>query len=205
VHARAAAVGLAALGLVAAGCGGQSRQDEDEPEGRYPVEVTADFPSNQKLAKDSNLVIRVENTGSKTIPNANVTVEGFDYRVTDPEDPRRDDPTLADPNRPVFVINGKIKEIGGVQDAQLQAPNGSQTAYVNTYSLGKLRAGRAKTFRWNVTAVKAGDYRIRYRVNAGLDGKARAVGDVTGSFSGTISEAAPDARIAEDGETVITE
>jgi hypothetical protein len=183
------------------GCGADERQDENEPSGRYELEVVeAKFPGDQKLAKRSDLVVRVRNADSKTVPNVGVTVEGFSRRL--------DDPDLADPNRPIFVINGQPKEIGGFPESKEAAPEGGETAYVNTWALGKLRPGAEKTFRWSVTAVKAGPYRLRYTVNAGLDGKAKAVrpGGVRpprGRFIGTISDEPPEARVAEDGQTVI--
>src|SRR5215207_8086133 len=61
------AAALAAL----AGCGGGERQDENEPEGDFKVEVVkASFPSKQALAKRSNLAITVRNVEpSRTVPN----------------------------------------------------------------------------------------------------------------------------------------
>jgi len=194
---------LAFAGLVAlAGCGGGERQDEDEPEGDFAVEVVdASFPEDQKLAKSSNLVITVRNAGEETIPNIAVTVDGFNFR--------KDDPDLADPERPQFVMNGVPREIGGFPEAKDASPLGCDTAYVNTWACGPLRAGRERTFRWSVTAVEAGDFDVSWRVAAGLDGKANAVGEgggeaPTGSFTGTVSDAAPDVRVADDGETVVS-
>ena len=182
------------------GSGSNKRQDENEPSGRFQVEVVeASFPQRQKLAQRSNLVVRVRNAGSKTIPNVGVTVNGFYRRV--------DDPDLADPNRPIFVINGQPKEIGGFPEAKEAAPEGGDTAYVNTWALGKLRPGAEREFRWGVTAVKAGPFKLSYRVNAGLDGKAKAVaaggGAPKGRFAGTISDEPPQTRVGEDGETVV--
>jgi hypothetical protein len=58
-----------------------------------------------------------------------------------------------------------------------------------------------------VTAVVAGPYELDYTVAAGLDGKAKAVdanGETpTGVFSGTVSDEAPQTKIAADGKTVI--
>jgi hypothetical protein len=184
-----------------AGCSAEKKQDVNEPKGRYELEVVeARFPQQQKLAKRSNLVIKVRNADSKTVPNVGVTVDGFTKRV--------DDPDLADPNRPIFVINGRAKEIGGFPESKEDAPVGGETAYVNTWALGRLKPGREKAFRWNVTAVKAGPFRLTYRVNAGLDGKAKAV-DANGrlprgQFAGTISDEPPDARVAEDGKSVVS-
>jgi hypothetical protein len=66
-------VALCVAGLSA--CGGGERQDEDEAEGEFPVEITAaEFPAKQRLAQASELVLSVENTGDETIPNLAVTI-----------------------------------------------------------------------------------------------------------------------------------
>lgn len=194
-----ASTGLCAIAL--ASCGGGERQDENEPEGDFRVSVVrASFPDKQKLAKPSELEIVVRNDEARrTVPNIAVTVKGFDER--------RKNTALADPNRPVFVINGVPKEIGTFPESKEAAPEGGETAYVGTWALGPLKPGETKAFRWNVTAVRAGDYDIRYEVAAGLDGKAKAVGAggsaPKGSFAGRISDAAPDTRVADDGRTII--
>ena len=186
--------------LALAGCGGGERQDENEPEGDFAVEVTrASFPQEQKLAKSSNMIVTVRNSGDKTIPNIAMTVNGFDKRRTDPD--------LADPRRPVFAVNGVQVEIAGFPEAKDATPRGCDTAYVNTWACGPLKPNEEKTFRWSVTAVQAGDYKIDWRVAAGLDGKANAVAaggePATGQFAGTISDAAPDVRVADDGHTIV--
>lgn len=187
--------------MLLAGCGGGERQDEDEPEGDFEVEVSrASFPQTQRLAQSSDLVITVRNAGDRTIPNVALTVEGFDYN--------KDDATLSDSSRPQFVVNGVPREIGGFPEAKDATPLGCDTAYVNTWACGRLRAGDEKSFRWSVTAVKAGRYRISYAVAAGLDGNARAVGAggggaPRGTFKGTVSDAAPEVRIGDDGKTVV--
>ena len=194
---------VAALCLVAvAGCGGGERQDENEPEGNFPVEVVrATFPEQQKLAKSSDMIVTVRNAGQDTIPNIAVTVNGFDRRKNNPE--------LADPSRPVFAINGVQVEIAGLPEAKDASPRGCDTAYVNTWACGPLRPNQQKTFRWSVTAVHAGDFNINWRVAAGLDGKAKAVATgggqaPRGQFSGTISDEAPDVRVADDGKTIVS-
>lgn len=66
-------VALCAAGLAA--CGGGERQDENEVEGDFPVEiVSADFAASQRLAKTSDLVLEVRNAGDETIPDLAVTV-----------------------------------------------------------------------------------------------------------------------------------
>jgi len=187
--------------LALAGCGGGERQDENEPEGNFAVEVVrASFPDHQKLAKSSDMIVTVRNAGDKTIPDIAVAVNGFDERKKDPD--------LADPTRPVFAVNGVQVEIAGFPEAKDATPRGCDTAYVNTWACGPLKKGEEKTFRWTVTAVQAGDYRIDWRVAAGLDGKAKAVAAgggpaPRGQFSGTISNAAPDVRVADDGHTIV--
>jgi hypothetical protein len=194
---------VAALCLLAvAGCGGGERQDENEPEGSFPVEVVrAAFPESQKLAKSSDLVVTVRNAGKETIPNIAMTVDGFNERKKDPD--------LADPSRPVFAVNGVQVEIAGFPEAKDASPRGCDTAYVNTWACGPLKPNQQKTFRWSVTAVKAGDFKIDWRVAAGLDGKAKAVAAggglaPSGQFSGTISDVAPDVRVADDGHTIVS-
>jgi hypothetical protein len=193
---------VAAVCLLAiAGCGGGERQDENEPEGNFPVEVVrAKFPEAQKLAKSSDLVVTLRNAGRKTIPNIAMTVNGFDRREQEPD--------LADPNRPVFALNGVQVEIAGFPEAKDASPRGCDTAYVNTWACGPLKPNEQKTFRWSVTAVHAGDFHIAWRVAAGLDGKAKAVAmgggpAPRGTFSGTISDKAPDVRVADDGKSIV--
>ena len=195
--------GIALVGLVAVvGCGGAERQDENEPEGDYSVEVvSATFPKQQKLAKSSDLVITVRNAGDEAVPNVAVTLEGLGFRS--------EAAGLSNAERPQFAVNGVPKEIGGYPEAKEATPLGCDTAYVNTWACGRLAPGREKTFVWSVTAVKAGPYDIKWRIAAGLDGKANAVdpdggGAPTGGFSGTVSDEAPDVRIADDGETVVS-
>jgi len=196
------AFGVATLCLLAiAGCGGGERQDENEREGNFPVEVVkASFPENQKLAKSSDLVVTVRNAGKETIPNIAMTVNGFDERKTDPD--------LADPNRPVFALNGVQVEIAGFPEAKEAAPRGCDTAYVNTWACGPLKPNEEKSFRWSVTAVQAGKFQVNWRIAAGLDGKAKAVAmgggpAPSGHFQGIVSDLAPDVRVADDGKTIV--
>ena len=163
--------------------------------------MRATFPEEQKLAKSSDLIVTLRNAGRETIPNIAVTVNGLDRRKKDPD--------LADPTRPVFALNGVQVEIAGFPEAKDASPRGCDSAYVNTWACGPLRPDQQKTFRWSVTAVQAGDFKIDWRVAAGLDGKAKAVqaggGPAPrGQFSGSISEEAPDVRVADDGKTIVS-
>jgi len=163
--------------------------------------VRATFPEQQKLAKRSDLIVTLRNAGRETIPNIAVTVNGLDRRKKDPD--------LADPTRPVFALNGVQVEIAGFPEAKDASPRGCDSAYVNTWACGPLRPDQQKTFRWSVTAVQAGDFKIDWRVAAGLDGKAKAVAPgggpaPRGQFSGSISDEAPDVRVADDGKTIVS-
>jgi hypothetical protein len=184
-----------------AGCGGGERQDENERSGNFPIEVVeAKFPDKQKLAKSSDMIVTVRNAGRETVPNIALTVNGFDERKSDPD--------LADPSRPVFALNGVQLEIAGFPEAKDASPRGCDSAYVNTWACGPLKPNEERTFRWSVTAVRAGDYEINWRVAAGLDGKAKAVQPgggpaPRGQFSGTISDKAPTVRVADDGKTIV--
>lgn len=184
---RSGVIAALACAALVAGCGGGQRQDADEPSGNYKVQVVeAKFPDHQSLAKRSTMTITVKNVDSKTIPNVAVTVKSFDQT--------KNDPTLADPRRPQFIVN--------------RGPAGGDTAYVGTSALGPLKPGDTKTFKWDVTAVVAGKYNLKYAIAAGLDGKAKAIlaggGLPKGEFTGTISSKAPNAKVADDGKTVVT-
>jgi hypothetical protein len=213
-HRRIAALALSLAGASAlAGCGSQvvkgDPQDRAEPKGNFPVRVqSATFPKSQKLAKDSSMEIVVENAGQKRVPNISVTVKcgaglgGSFMTATDESD-------VADPERPQFVVNRIPTRTERINPPLDPAPLERSSAFVDTYPLGPLSPRGKAIFRWDVTAVKAGPYRLCWRVNAGLYGKAKAVasGDselpVKGEFKGEVSNKAPKARISDDGKTVI--
>lgn len=194
-------VGLCGVvALAGAGCGGGERQDAGEPEASYEVEVVdASFPERQRLAQTSNLEITVRNDDSEAVPDVAVTLDGLYYRSRQPG--------LSDPSRPVFVINGVPKQIGGFPEVKLAAPEGGPTALVNTWTLGRLPAGEERTFRWRVTSVRPGPFEIDYAVSGGLYGKSKAVGvggaQPRGQLSGTVTPRPPASRIAADGMTVV--
>ena len=145
---------LGAVTLVAAGCGGGTRQDANEPSGTFKVDVvSASFPTKQRLAEQQQMVVEVRNADNRTIPDIAVTVDPGFYK-------RDDRPDLADPNRPVWIIDAD--------------PPGGVTAYTNTWALGPLRPGQSKRFVWKVTPVMAGSHDVHFRVAAGLNGKAKA-------------------------------
>lgn len=203
-----ACVPVFALG--ATGCGGSSaksdRQDTDEKAGNYPVAVeAAEFPLQQGLAEPSKMRVVVRNAGDARIPNIAVTVQcrkskdgqngSFDRQITGQQQ--------ADKNRPIFVVDQIPGSTRPASRQQLD-PLERSSAYVNTYTLGPLGPNRTATFEWKVTAVRAGQFRVCYRVAAGLDGKAKAVAadgslPLEREFVGNISNAAPNTGVADDG------
>jgi len=178
---------LAALATSSlAACGAGERQDADEPVATYEVEVSEPrFPERQRLARPSTLRLEVRNTGRRTIPNVAVTLRGFDQA--------RERSDTADPSRPVWIVGDE--------------PTGGTTAYADTWALGSLGPGQSTTFEWEVTAIQAGTWDLRYRVSAGLDGRARARladGSVpAGRLRATVLDEPADARVDPDTGEVL--
>jgi hypothetical protein len=121
------------------------------------------------------------------LPNPSVTIDSFNRNSTQSN--------LADASRPVFVVN--------------RGPYGGDTANQATSAFGReLQPGDVARFKWNVTAVQAGPYKIKWTVSAGLFGKAIAVDRLgrenpSGVFIGRISNAAPHSTVNfKNGKTV---
>src|SRR5918994_86221 len=184
--------------LVLAACGGAGeRQDESEPEAEFPVDVaTAKFPNRQRLAEATELRLGVENTGTETIPDLAVTIfiedggqGSFDIRL--------DQPGLANPNRPVWVLEDKYPRLAGESRPPGSSPG--VVAQTNTFAFGPLEPGEEREIVWRVTPVRGGTYTVNYEIAAGLQGNAKAVtaggGGPRGKFVVTISTKPPKARV----------
>jgi hypothetical protein len=188
---------------VAAGCGGGGeRQDAAEPSGRFPVEiVTSSFPTRQRLAETSELRIGVQNTGEETVPALAITIS-LDRNAVHPFSIYDPQPGLADPDRPVWVLESSYPRLAGRHNSA-----GAQTANDKTFDFGSLDPGDTVEAVWLVTPVRAGIYTLDYQVDAGLTGKAEAVtaggGPPTGSFAVTISSEPPNTRVTDQGEVVL--
>jgi hypothetical protein len=171
-----------AVAVALAGCGGGERQDANEPSGTFRVAVVrASFPTKQHLAQPERFVIAVRNTGRDTVPNVAVTVSSFAERS--------EQAGLADPERAVWIVDS--------------SPSGGQTAYVNTWALGRLAPGQTRRFVWRVTAVKAGTHTVKWQVAAGLNGKAKATlaGNRAPAGSVTVDVSEKPAQAHVDPET----
>jgi hypothetical protein len=221
-------MGLAAVlvAVVVASCGGE-RQDANEPEGDFPVQiVSANFPSKQKLAENTNLTLSVANTGDKAIPDLAITIfTSSDASTSEPTSSstgttstgtgttqelptvqgsfsvRSEQQGLAIPFRPVWILEEGFPKLAGQT-----ASAGAEAAQTDTFSFGTLAANQTRAMVWNVTPVQAGTFTVHYRVAAGLQGKAKAVtGDGSvpeGEFVVRISSAPPQTRVNDAGQVV---
>jgi hypothetical protein len=172
--------------VVAAGCGGGERQDADEPSGSFQVAVVrASFPPRQHLAQSERFVIAVRNTGAQAVPNVAVTVDSFASRSQQPG--------LADAGRAVWVVD--------------DGPHGGDTAYTDTWALGRLAPGQTRRFVWRVTAIQPGTHTVRWQIAAGLGGRAKAVlagnRDPSGAITVDVSDRPAQARVDPDTGDVV--
>jgi hypothetical protein len=179
---------VAVLALV--GCGGDARQDADEPSGEFKVEIVdASFPRVQRVAENVELKIKVRNGESdESLRNVAVTVEtkprGQDAGLAFGRNVRG--AGLSDAGRPIWVLD--------------EGPMGGDVVTVNTWSAGQLGPGQEKELTWKVVPSKAGTYEIAYRVAPGLTGRARAAeGKTSGRFTVVISGDPVPARVNGDG------
>jgi hypothetical protein len=222
---------LATIVLGVSACGDEPRQDADEPSGEFPVEVTAaKFPTDQRLAKTGDLRLDVTNVGDEAVPDLAITIYTGDEKAAGSFQVPSDQPGLADPNRPVWILENEFPKCvtdagyklepdsstrcvspaeadseGGLDKAQ---PAGADAAQTDTFSFGELQPNDNIEMVWRLTPVVAGTYTVHYQLAAGLTGKAKAVtadgGPVEGEFVVTISDKPPQSSVAENG-AVVTE
>ncbi|HEX5308406.1 MAG TPA: hypothetical protein VFW38_04925 [Solirubrobacteraceae bacterium] len=158
----------ASAALLAVGCG-ESERNASEPKATFAVEIVrARFPRKQAVAKDTRLELVVRNAGARVIPNVAVTLDSFYYTS--------DYPRLANDKRPVWIVNTGPGAVANptVETEQVNPHSGGETAFTNTWALGRLAAGGRARFIWHVTPVKSGRHTVYYTIAAGLDGKAVA-------------------------------
>ena len=179
--------------VVLAGCG-EARQDADEPEGEFTLQIVdAKFPAKQTIAQPARMRLTVRNTDDREIPNLAVTVEtdpGTEGKAPTAFGQAGTDTRLADANRPVWIVD--------------REPEGGGSAYTNTWAVGRLAAGQTRTVRWRLTAVKAGRYTVAWRLEPSLEVGDATLGDgrTAGEFSVTIADAPVPAGVDRDGNVV---
>jgi hypothetical protein len=268
-----------------AACGGGERQDEDEPEGEFPVEiVSAEFPPKQRLAQTSELTLAVANVGDEAIPDLAITVftesnedtpdddavtgdtgedtgsasasdaeggpggeeqlgeevdealrEELEQEGTTEEDTGSETATaedegatelpeaegafsvrsqqegLAIPSRPVWILEQGFPRLAGTEagrppPGEIEGAGGAEAAQSNTFSFGALEPNETREVVFRVTPVQPGTYTVRYRIAAGLQGKAVAVNEdgsvPEGEFVVRISDVPPQTRVDDAGRVV---
>ncbi len=189
----AALLALVTASLALTGCGAE-RQDENEPEGEFTLQVVdASFPERQSTAQSATLRISVRNTDDRDLPNLAVTIKTTapgGGEVASAFGRSSDDQRLADDDRPIWVVD--------------EGPTGGASAYTNTWSVGRTFPGQTRDLEWKLTAVRPGAYTVDYTVAPGLDGRAVAAGGqrTTGSFDVEISADPVPARVGKDGEVI---
>ena len=209
-----AAVVIAALSIAVSACGDdKERQDANEPSGDFPVAVNAaKFPTDQRLAQTSDLRLEIENTGQEQVPNLAVTIWTGDEKGGGPFTVRSEQPGLADPNRPVWILEDGFPKLAESKDESVAdldaAPSaGADVAQTDTFGFGPLEPGDSKDIVWRVTPVQAGTYTLHYELAAGLTGKAKAVAEdgspVEGEFVVTITDKPARATVGDNGQVEI--
>lgn len=203
---RAAATGLTAVAVAAllAACG-ESSSDSNERAGTYRVDVVgASFPAEQRLGQTSLMRLAIRNTGEETVPTLTVTIgingkagaaSSLPFAVHDAQ------PGLAQGDRPVWVLSETYPRFAGSSD-----PGGASTSNKKTFAFGPLEPGATATAIWKLSAVKAGDWTVAYRVGAGLGEQVKAEtaggGEPGGTFVTEITSELPETEVTDDGEVV---
>lgn len=198
-------------GMSAAACGSQT-QAASEPKGKFPVAASASFPQKQRLSQHTRLVVKVTNTGRKTVPNVAVTitdgtprhpdlgtqVQAFSYLLNMSN--------VSSRSRPVWIIDQAPGPCG--YSCHSGGPGAAVTAFSNTWALGPLKPGKTATFDWHLTAVQPGAWVVNWRVAAGLFGNAKAVtaggSAPRGSFTAHVSQIPPQAYVNNNHKIITT-
>ncbi|HZE06896.1 MAG TPA: hypothetical protein VE127_16830 [Solirubrobacteraceae bacterium] len=210
-----AIIGAVAAALAVSACGGAQTQASGEPSGHFPVAVdTASFPSAQKLAEKTHLVIAVRNAGHRAIPNVAVTICNVTCAYPAPKGEGTSaaafgadisQPHLANPSRPIWIVDAAPGPCS--YSCRSGGAGAAVTAYANTWALGRLAPGHTARFDWAVTAVKTGRHVVAWEVAAGLAGKAKAVlanggGTPHGTFTVHVGSRPPQTYVNNNGRIV---
>jgi hypothetical protein len=215
-------IGLICAALLLTACGGGQRQDAQEPNGKFTVEIVkASFPTSQRLSEHTHFVLVVHNISRKALPDVAVTI----CNVTCAYPAPRGEGTsaaafaenlqmqgLAHPSRPIWVVDNPPGPCNAGCSANSSSggggPGGAVTAYSNTWALGRLGPEQTAKFDWGVTAVAPGRHVVAWEVAAGLNGKAKAVlsnGSLPhGKFTVIVHTAPAQTYVNNNGQIVTT-
>jgi hypothetical protein len=207
--------GLAVL-VAVAGCGGGSPQNANAPSGKFPVSVTASFPTSQRLAEHTHLVISVHNAGTKTIPDVSVTICNVTCRYPAPVGQGTSVAAFSDylkmqgvanHSRPVWVVERPPGNCTGSSGYSCEngGAGGDAAAESNTWQRGApLKPGATAVFDWQLAAVQPGHFTIAWEVSGDLYGNAKAVlGDGTiprGTLPVTIAQKPAKTYVNDTGQ-----
>jgi hypothetical protein len=192
-----------AVAVLLAACGESS--SDKEAGGNYQVGVTAaSFPGLQRLGQTSLLKLSFENEGKKELPNLVVSFSLTGRGGADSSLPfgiAEKQTGLANPTRPVWVLAEHFPKLVGAS-----GKGGATTSGPKTFALGPLKAGKATSAVWKLSAVRQGRYTLRYSVGAGLsgEGKAKTASGVAagGTFVTEVSAELPETEVNDAGEIV---
>ena len=163
--------------------------------------VRAEFKPRQSVARTYDLEIEVRNTGDEIVPAMVATIDlpGEDstlaFAARDPQ------PGLAQPQRPIWVLESGYPRLAGTVGR-----GGAATANRRTFNFRELDPGETAEMIWRVTAVDPGSYRPTYQIDAGLGTDATAVdasGEVpTGVLPVRITGRAVPTKVDQQGNVV---
>lgn len=193
-----------AVAALLVACGEES-SDSNEKAGTYRVDVVgASFPAKQRLGQTSLMRLAIRNTGDEPVPTLTVTISIGGKQGADSSLPfaiNNGQPDLAQGDRPVWVLSATYPRFAGSSE-----PGGASTSNKKTFAFGPLKPGATATAIWKLSAVKAGDWTVAYRVGAGLGEQVKAEtasgGQPGGTFVAEISSELPETEVTDDGEVV---
>jgi hypothetical protein len=196
---------LTALSMIALGCGGGDSSGTEEAAGAFRVSIVTDeFPAKQRLGETTLMRLGIRNDGDERLPAlvVGVTVGGEQGLASSlPFGIRSEEPGLAQPDRPVWVLSHHYPKLAGSDE-----PGGAEGSDGKSYNFGPLEPGETTEAVWKLTATRTGRFNILYKVDAGLSAAAkaetRAGSQPRGSFAATISDEPPDTIVTDSGEVV---
>jgi len=196
---------VAALALVAVGCGNDDSSSSTDDERAYRASIVREeFPSRQRLGETTQMRLDIRNDGERTIPAVVVSVSlggeaGAGSSI--PFGVRSGEPGLAQPDRPVWVLSEHYPKVGKSDD-----PGGTEGATPKAFNFGPLKPGRTVRGVWQLSAVRPGNFELVYKVDAGVSDRTRAeTEDGTpprGRFSVRITDQTQDTTVNDAGEVV---